>query len=375
MKIRLVVPLVSLVSLAVVAYASSQPPGSGPLSDNPPPTQSTEEGPQVGTPGTDHRVYAYDRTNDRVLYGGINYVLDIKGTSLADSDMSVLYQHDLGMDASREVFRLPGRTLAAYTSSSDGQHIAVRSWANDKLGSMALHVLDSRGQEVARIPHVWDYAWSPDGKQIAYVTGEYFVEREDIRTTGVWRFDVHQRLSTKVHDGGRYVYWATFDQAIYIVEYPLPSGYPRVWKVNSTDWKQQLTQMKSVYLSPTGMYYYHPQNTPYGTFDVFDVATHSPRFSPPSSGLYRRFPWGTEPIGWLDSGGNQLILFTRSNPATGELDTHPHIMLYDCDAGTIVDLGLENVIGWKQGSFITHRHGKFLRERPGDVRHSPPPAR
>jgi hypothetical protein len=38
-------------------------------------------------------------------------------------------------------------------------------------------------------------------------------------------------------------------------------------------------------------------------------------------------------------------------------------MMYDLDTGTMVDLELQDVIGWKHGTFVTHHEGKFRNEK------------
>lgn len=321
----------------------------------------------AGVPGTAHRVYKYDRSNERLFFGGADYVVNEKGSNAPDPDNSVLYERDLGTGATRKVFSIPGRVLAAYSVSPDGRHIALRSWINEDLATMTLHIIDLAGQEISRIGKVWDFAWSPDGNQLTYVTGEYRVGEDDISTTGVWKYDIRQKTSLKLQDTGRFVVWAAFDRAIYVLEYLQSSGNHQVWRLNSPDFKPQATRMYSIYLSPTGRYYYHPGAAfaNQGRFDVYDMATNSPRFS--TSTLGQKFAWGTEPIGWIDSGGNHLLLVTWSNPVTGQLDTSPHTMMYDLDAGTMVDLELQEAIGWKNGTVLTHRDGKFQQEHP----HSP----
>jgi len=322
--------------------------------------------PQAGIPGKAHHVYHYDGKSDRLIFGGLEYTLNEKRSSLTDHEKSVLYERNLATGTTRVVFNIPGRSLAAYSVSPDGRYVAVRSWVDDNLSTMALHVINSGGHEIAQIGQVVDYAWSPDGNQLAYVTAAYNAGPDggDIHPTGVWRYDLRQRMSTKLQDVGRHVAWAAFDGAVYVLDYSGPKGYPRVWRLNSTDWKTQLTPLQSIYFSPTGKYYYHPGTTfvSEGKFDVYDVATNTPRFA--TSSLKQKFAWGTEPIGWVESGGNHLLLLTWSDPDTGQLDPHPHTVMYDLDAGTIQDLGLEEVIGWKHGAFLTHREGKFQQEQP-----------
>jgi WD40 repeat protein len=318
---------------------------------------------KVGTPGTAHRVYKYDRTHERLFFGGADYVVNEKGGPISDPDMSTLYELNLATGATQKVFAIPGRTLAAYSISPDGRYIAIRSWINENLATMTLHIIDPAGQELSRIGQVWDYAWSPDGNQLVYVTGEYRAGKDGVTSTGVWKYDVRLKASVKIHETGRFVFWAGFDRSIYVLEYLKNTENHKVWRLNPSDLKPQATGMYSIYLSPTGRYYYHPgaSFTNEGSFDVYDIATNTPRFS--TSTLAQKFAWGTEPIGWMDTGGNHLLLVTWSNPVTGQLDSHPHTMMYDLDAGTMVSLELEGVIGWKNGAFLTHREGQFRQEQ------------
>lgn len=320
-----------------------------------------------------HQVYSYDRTHDRVVFGGVAYTLFEKGGSPNDPDHGTLYERDLNTAATRQITTFPGRLIGAYSASPNGQHIAARTTIDDGPDTMALHIVDRTGREIVNIPHVWDMAWSPDGNQLAYVTGQRAMGYEDIRPSGIWIYDFRLRTSKKVHDVGRYVAWAEFDRALYILEYQHLTQ--RAWRIDPVTQKPMLTRMSSIYLSPAGMYYYHPGTTiaNQGLFEVYDVQTNSPQFAP--SLLTTRFPAGTEPIGWVDSEGNQLLFITWSNPVTGKLDARPHTMLFDLDRGVIVEIDTEGVIGTKSGMYITYREKKFHRERPGEVRHSAPPAR
>lgn len=365
MHVSVLIPVLAGILFAepFAAIAETQGLKAGPDSTRPlykPPKPPTT----AGIPGTAHRVYKYDRTNDRVVFGGADYVVNEKDGANSDPDMSVLYERNLGTGATQKVFATPGRVLAAYSPSPDGRYIAVRSWADDSLATMTLHIIDPAGHEVSRIGQVWDYAWSPDGNHLVYVTGEYRAGQDGVPSTGVWKYDIRQKKSLKIHDTGRFVFWASFDRSIYVLEYLKGSRNHQVWRLNPTDLAPQATRMYSIYLSPTGRYYYHPgaSFTNEGSFDVFDTATNTPRFS--TTTLAKKFAWGTEPIGWMDSGGNHLLLVTWSNPVTGQLDAQPHTMMYDLDAGTIEDLELQEVIGWKNGAFLTHREGKFQQEQP-----------
>jgi hypothetical protein len=359
-KGRIIVCLIATCLLFAPGLASSE---SAALDINTLPPYVPDQPPPVGIPGRAHHIYSYDQINDRVIFGGLQYVLSEKGeASQNDPDIHVLYERDIAGGPRRTVFTLPGRAIGTYSVSPDGRYIGLRSWVDDDPGNTALHIIGGEGTEIVRIEHVWDYSWSPDGNQFAYVTGDYQGGEDggDVRHTGVWRYDFRQRRSTKLQGAGQHVAWAAFDRAVYVLDYNGPNRFPRVWRLNSTDWKPQLTALQSIYLSPTGRYYYHPEMGE-GPFDVYDVATNTPRFA--TSSLKERFVWETEPIGWMNSGGNHLLFVTMSNPFTGQLDTRPHTMMYDLDTGTMVDLELQDVIGWKHGTFVTHHAGKFQKRK------------
>jgi WD40 repeat protein len=321
-------------------------------------------------PDKAHYVYALDRKQDRVLFGGLAYTLLEKNSPPDDPDARTLYERELNSTVTRKIITFPDLLIAAYSASPDGHHVAIRSTVYDRTDTKLLHLVDRGGHEIARIPYVWDIAWSPDGTQLAYVEGPKVVGYEDPRPSAVWIYDLRSRASKKVYDGGRYIAWAEFDRALYILDYL--DLLPRVWRLDPVSQNPKLTSHRSVYFSPTGMYYYH-SGINEGPFEVYDGQTNTPQFAP--SLLRTRFPSGTEPIGWVDSGGNQLLFLTWSHPVTGKLDERPHTMLFDLDRGAIMEVDTERVIGTKAGTYITYRQKKFHRERPGEVRHAPPAPR
>lgn len=324
-------------------------------------------------PDKAHHVYVFDRNHDRVLFGGLAYTGFEKNSTLDDPDAHTLYERELTANTARKIIAFSDLLVAAYAASPDGHHVAIRTSVDNGPDTMALHIVNRGGHEIARIPFVWDIAWSPDGHQLAYVTGPKVGDAEDPRPASVWIYDLRSRTSQKVYDGGRYLAWADFDRALYILQYTATGQH--VWKIDPVTQKPIPTSMASIYFSPTGMYYYHPgvSIANQGPFEVYDVPTNTPQFAP--AVLTTRFPWGTEPIGWVDSGGNQLLFLTWSHPVTGKLDERPHTMLFDLDRNVIVEVATEGVVGTKAGTYITYRDKKFHKERPKEVRHQAPAPR
>jgi WD40 repeat protein len=316
-----------------------------------------------------HRIYVYDRKHDRVLFGGAIYANAQTDGPTDKRELGVLYEQDVVSDNTRTVMELPGLTILTYSPSSDGHHVAIRTSVDNGPDTMALHIVDRGGHELARISSVWEMTWSPDGNQLAYVTGPKVGDAENPRPSSVWIYDLRSRTSQKVYDGGRYLAWAEFDRALYVLDYDYVDLLPRVWRIDPVSQKPKLTSHRSVYFSPTGMYYYH-SGINEGPFEVYDVQTNTPQFAPAL--LRTRFPSGTEPIGWVDSGGNQLLFLTWSHPVTGKLDERPHTMLFDLDRNVILEVATQGVIGTKAGTYITYRDKKFHKEHPKEVRHAPP---
>ncbi len=125
------------------------------------------------------------------------------------------------------------------------------------------------GKEIAKLEEdVREFSWSPDGEEIAYITGTYYEGGVGFKTTGVWIFDLKDQSkkqikkdfphpSVKGFEGGGYeIKWSKHDNNIYIKDFDYCGG---VYKYNTKLGKSEQVKYKDINLSPDGKFYISEQ--------------------------------------------------------------------------------------------------------------------
>ena len=227
---------------------------------------------------------------DTVVFGG-SYVYS---RTLNPEDVGTLYRISFGSGERRVLFRSDGGALTAIEAAPRGtlvafleryfeEHVAEeRSNFRSREGGelvvfhfedSVLTIVDVNGEVFERIPRVRRYVWSPDGRRIAYLTGDY---REDggwdFAPTGAWIYDLDTTRSSRVYDGGYEISWAEWDNAIYIGEFVDATIDWRVLRVAPDTEDALPTAYRGVHFSPDGRHYYRPGRE--GTeLELYETAT------------------------------------------------------------------------------------------------------
>lgn len=134
--------------------------------------------------------------------------------------------------------------------------------------SSKLLLFTKEGKLLITIPDVQRYAWSPDGKAIACITGtdvEGFGFRAD-KLILINSVDWSQRV---LKEGITYqdIFWAEFDSMIYTTDYQY------VYRIDPRARKVEKTKYQGIYFSPDGRYYYSANYEGAG-FGVYERATN-----------------------------------------------------------------------------------------------------
>ncbi len=121
------------------------------------------------------------------------------------------------------------------------------------------------GKEIAKLEEdVREFSWSPDGEEIAYITGTYYEGGVGFKTTGVYIFDLKDGSKNQIvkefthptikdYEGGGYdLNWAVHDSNIYIQEFDYLGGN---YMYNSKTGRTEKVPYKGVHFSPDGNYY------------------------------------------------------------------------------------------------------------------------
>lgn len=142
----------------------------------------------------------YSPTLDRFYFTGPSYSSWTRAKEKLDSKTIYFIQLAKGglqpfYKDERPVERLsisPTNEAIAYVRCENSQPIGVRILSLD---SEILHSIDEKVQE---------YAWSPDGSKIAYMTGITTPEQaEPYKSNGIWIYDLSSKERLKVLDKGR----------------------------------------------------------------------------------------------------------------------------------------------------------------------------
>lgn len=130
-----------------------------------------------------------------------------------------------GWDAALKKDQVISEDYGFYLCVSNQGMIAFVQIAEENKGGpnpkTILRIIDTSGTCVATVhteQTVRDLDWSPDGKQIVFLTGGESDQPERYPGAETWVYDVEKREQDKILDGGHDVEWAEFDNRIYIYE-------------------------------------------------------------------------------------------------------------------------------------------------------------
>ncbi|MGB2716774.1 MAG: hypothetical protein WBC51_21510, partial [Vicinamibacterales bacterium] len=132
-----------------------------------------------------------------------------------------------------------------------------REGKRDGFERSTLHVLNFDGSKVLSVPNVRNFAWRPDGTQLAVALGNYQGHDRDPTITEVRIVGIDGTRRT-IAPAGLYLTWANFDDSIYIWD-TATAGKPTVNRYDPAANRLEPTQYHSVYFSRSGAYYYKPE--------------------------------------------------------------------------------------------------------------------
>ena len=260
----------------------------------------------------------------------------------------------------------------------------------------SLMVLHASGELAHRLEmDVRRYVWSPDGKQIAFLT--FAPCRKAYWTscpTGAWILDVETSEVTEISEGAKDINWAAFDNAIYLYEHPrLRDRGCSVMRWDPVSGELQPTDYHDIYFSPDGKYYlslWKDEVCPARLYDatsnqlIYDIVVRK-------SFLYGRddttvpFPedlgslWNSnelgQPCGWVFNSGHYLM-FTKeestvetegSGPVKVIVSKTIHSLtnsIYDVEQGKVIKQFEGDVWKWvgSGNQVVVERDGKVVLE-------------
>lgn len=275
---------------------------------------------------------------------------------LEEASPRILTTQDLATGKQRELYRTDSGRIFDYKVSPSGEMIAVLEQvlqydvdsqvANTLVRNRpvfekaTLRIIDNMGSRIDDIQNVRRFSWSPDGRGLAYVTGEFRDPYEPYANTKTWIWNATDKSEKEISNRGSYVYWATFDDRVYLWE-QIDGIAGKVYAYSPLSGSVAETSHKSIYFSSTGAYYYHPGG---GIGLRENVYVRSGDLGLKDASRILAEFCGFRPIAWAPD--NDLLLLEACRKAPSGRGEENVLMIYDPSADTAVEVGRAESIAW-----------------------------
>ncbi|MBI4558784.1 MAG: PD40 domain-containing protein [Candidatus Hydrogenedentes bacterium] len=266
-----------------------------------------------------------------------------------------LYLLDLATGTHRRLWQ-GRRAIEDVLISPSAEYVAIRESETDDLHTpvlLYLRVLNNEGNSVLEVADVYRFAWCPDGKFLAYITGRARDGR--FTPTGVWIYEVGKAPGSLILSDGAEVSWAEFDGMLYILAYS-PAG-PVVYKYSPSDKRLSETNYHGIWFSRDGKYYYFTSNEG-GPFRLY--LRESNEDITGNFEFLEKEMWPAIPRGWLD---NSRLVFPAIRGANCDY-------VFDCDSGKLWRIRYK-VIGAPRNEgelIVLDEKGKVAKVRGGSLK-------
>jgi hypothetical protein len=267
---------------------------------------------------------------------------------------------DMRTGVKLRVFEPMDGWLHNYSLAPPGTAIAVQvNYERDSHLNPRLLVLTADGKEIAAFAKTHDFAWSPDGRFLAYTTG--IRDGVEILGTGTWLYDQQSRSTRKIHDKGDFVAWSPTDHNLYIWTWAFSVINQYVFRFDPRNQTPIATNLHGIFFSPTGRYYHSgfPKHGE-GRVEVYDTQSNQPLLAHRPR-LARVLP-NARIVGWASDTDVLILEVYNQGPITlayqqGRIDS----VLYDVAHDIARIIRDDAVIGWQNGQAILHNRGKFSK--------------
>ena len=295
---------------------------------------------------------------------------------LVDQEIpGVLQVTDMASGRQRELYRTESGLIFDFKVSPTGSMIAVTAQlleydvdpqvATAKVHNRmvfektTLHIIGVAGNEIDAIDDVRQFSWSPDGRQLAYVTGDYRGGYEDYGNSRTWIWDLTDQSKKEISRRGYYVNWAAFDSRIYLWE-KIARVAGKVYAYEPVAESLAETPHKSIYFSPTGNYYYHPGG---GIGLRENVYVRSGDLIVKDASRVLGAFCGMRPIAWAPH--DDLLLLEVCRKIPGGTAAENAMLVYDPASDMTVDAGGGESFAWGEDSTeLIVKSGSRIDKRP-----------
>jgi len=203
-----------------------------------------------------------DKENAIYMIGSAYSQLTDTGKTLKEG--YCVYKVDLKDNSKVIFYEVDKRTMDRLTISPDSNYIAVTRREGEL--QTEILVIDKKRKISAHSISVPDgilsYAWSPDSKKIAYMTGTY-KEYGEINSKGIWLYDLERKEKKKIAEAARSIEWLPTGELCLYVEYLESKGGSRVpffkTLIYSDNSSKVVSERRGIFLSQDGRYSTDPK--------------------------------------------------------------------------------------------------------------------
>lgn len=219
-------------------------------------------------------------------------------------------------------------------------------WLAFREGSTLRLVDYFQGKVVRSFQNVHDYAWSPQGDRIVFVTGYLEGEGAEVITpTGIYLVDLPQGKPQKVSEKGLRVAWASWNGQIYFRDL-----WGKAYRVDPKTKAVRATMFHGVHFSPNGELYYMMRHM--DVFRIYRRATNEelqiPQLDPTR--------WSLASAQWSPNG--KILLISKSR-GMGRRTT----LLHDFARNKTQRFTRIHILcfGRNSNELLARRYGKLVR--------------
>ncbi len=205
--------------------------------------------------------FAQSPLQSQIYYGGNETYILLNSDSITPSgEAAVIYQFDPERDEVSEFYRSEFGQMRV-SLSPNGQFIgSIQFGGGGSEYVNNLIILDRQGNIYRQIDEdVRRYAWSPDGKQIAYIVGKDREGGIGFSPEQIVIYDMIRGVINRKPGIPHDLVWAAFDNNIYYYTWDKdrPGGANwMVFRLNPGTGSADRTEYRDIYFSPGGTYYY-----------------------------------------------------------------------------------------------------------------------
>lgn len=200
---------------------------------------------------------------DQIVIGGIKYYHEWKN----DVDKKNIYILEKKTEQKKLIYQTQKAYIDQISVSPNKEFIVAIE--TDESQENSLVMINPKGEIKMRLEQdVRKYDWSPDGNEIAYITGRYSEDGIGFVSDGLYVFDLNGGQIKQIAQKAYYVNWVAFDGCIYYYD------LGEVFRFDPIRGIAERTPYHGLNFSPDGQYY--TTSSMEQNYEVYSTKTNEP---------------------------------------------------------------------------------------------------